>query len=243
MPQQYQSIQIFVPCFIDQMYPDTAVNMVKLLRQAGCEVDYNPKQTCCGQPAFNAGFWAEAQKVGEKWIEDMAKLQRPIVCPSSSCVGYVRNFMSDFKIENPELKAAYEAIEIYEFSDFMVNKLNYLDFGAKFPHKVTYHDACAALRECKIKEEPRQLLAKVEGLQLKELEDGQQCCGFGGTFAVKFEPISTAMGEKKVEHAIASGAEYLVSADYSCLMHLEGYIKKHQSPIKTIHLIDLLASK
>lgn len=240
---QYKNIQVFIPCFIDQMFPQTGVNMVKLLRQAGCEVDYNPEQTCCGQPAFNAGFWAEAQKVGEKWIEDMAKLQRPIICPSSSCVGYVRNFMSDLDIQDAELKATYETIEIYEFCDFVVNKLNYTNFGAKFPHKVTYHDACAALRECKVKDEPRKLLANIEGLELAELADNQQCCGFGGTFAVKFEPISAAMGEKKVEHALATDADYLISADLSCLMHLDGYIKHKKLPLKTMHLIDILISQ
>ncbi len=238
-----KNIQIFVPCFIDQLFPDTAVNMVRLLRQAGCAVDYNPKQTCCGQPAFNSGFWAEAQKVGEKWIKDMHQLNCPIVCPSSSCVGYVRNFMSDLDIQDEELQSIYEGIEIYEFTDFVVNQLGYTNFGASFPHKVTYHDACAALRECKIKEEPRQLLAQVKGLELLELPDQQQCCGFGGTFAVKFEPISAAMGEKKVEHAISTQAEYLVSADWSCLMHLQGYIENKQLPIKTMHLIDVLATQ
>lgn len=237
-------VQIFVPCFIDQLFPQTAVNMVKLLQKAGCEVDYNPAQTCCGQPAFNAGFWEEAYTVGKKFVTDMSKLKAPIICPSSSCVGYVRNFMQDLAFKSPVTAKAYENLKlnIYELSEYLVDKLKVVDFGAKLNGIATYHDACAALRECKIKAAPRKLLEKVEGLKLVEMNENEQCCGFGGTFAVKFEPISVAMAEKKVENALDAGAEYIISADLSCLMHLNGYIQKKKLPLKVMHLADVLMS-
>lgn len=235
-------VQIFVPCFIDQLFPQTAVNMVKLLQKAGVEVDYNPKQTCCGQPAFNAGYWAEANIVAEKFVKDLSQIKAPIVCPSSSCVGYVRSFMQDLVFENPVSNKAFENVRasIFELTAYLVDVLGVVDFGARLDAKVTYHDACAALRECKIKSAPRKLLANVAGLELVEMPETDQCCGFGGTFAVKFEPISVAMAEKKVENALSVDAEYIISADLSCLMHMQGYIEKKKLPLKVMHIADLL---
>jgi L-lactate dehydrogenase complex protein LldE len=235
-------VQIFVPCFIDQLFPQTAVNMVKLLQKAGCEVEYNPKQTCCGQPAFNAGYWEEANVVAEKFVHDLSQIKAPIICPSSSCVGYVRSFMQDLTFASPVSNKAFENIRgsIFELSEYLVDVLGVVDFGAKLDAKVTYHDACAALRECNIKSAPRKLLENVAGLELVEMPETDQCCGFGGTFAVKFEPISVAMTEKKVENALSVGAEYLISADLSCLMQMDGYIQKKKLPLKVMHLADLL---
>jgi L-lactate dehydrogenase complex protein LldE len=235
-------VQIFVPCFVDQLYPQTAMNMVKILEKAGCEVSYNPNQTCCGQPAFNAGFWEDAKEVCSKFLKDF-DASEIIVGPSASCVGFVKNYYSrlfDNSSVHNEVKAISE--NIYELSDFLVNKLNFTKFGAKLPAKATYHDSCAGLRECKIKNEPRQLLSNVEGLELTELKDVETCCGFGGTFAVKFGAISAAMGEQKVENALATGAEYLISTDASCLMHLQGYIDGKKYNLKTMHIADVLAS-
>jgi L-lactate dehydrogenase complex protein LldE len=235
-------VQIFVPCFVDQLYPQTAMNMVKILEKAGCEVSYNPNQTCCGQPAFNAGFWEDAKDVCNKFLKDF-DASEIIVGPSASCVGFVKNYYSrlfDNSSVHNEVKAISE--NIYELSDFLVNKLNFTKFGAKLPAKATYHDSCAGLRECKIKNEPRQLLSNVEGLELTELKDVETCCGFGGTFAVKFGAISAAMGEQKVENALATGAEYLISTDASCLMHLQGYIDGKKYNLKTMHIADVLAS-
>lgn len=130
----------------------------------------------------------------------------------------------------------------FELSDFLVNVLKVEDIGASFPMKATYHDSCAALRECKIKEEPRKLLSKVAGLELVEMNDVETCCGFGGTFSVKYEPISIAMAEQKVNNALQTGAEAIISTDLSCLMHLDGYIQKKQFPLQTFHLADILAS-
>jgi len=235
-------VQIFVPCFVDQLYPQTAMNMVKLLEKAGCEVSYNPNQTCCGQPAFNAGFWDDAKDVCSKFLKDFESDQ-VIVGPSASCVGFVKNYYSrlfDNSSVHNDVKAIGE--NIYELSDFLVNKLGITNFGAKLSGKATYHDSCAGLRECGIKNEPRRLLANVEGLELTELNDVETCCGFGGTFAVKFGAISAAMGEQKVENALATGAEYLISTDASCLMHLQGYIDGKKYNLKTLHITDVLAS-
>jgi len=236
------NVQIFIPCFVDQLYPDTAFNMVKVLEKAGCTVSYNTNQTCCGQPAFNAGFWSEAKDVCSKFLKDFSG-DDYIVSPSASCTGFVRNYYSKL-FDNSSMHNDVKNLgkRIYEFSEFMVQVLNIENVGAVLNGKATYHDSCAGLRECKIKTEPRKLLSNVKGLELTELNDVETCCGFGGTFAVKFESISIAMGEQKVENALATGAEYLISTDLSCLMHLQGYIDNKKYKLKTMHLADVLAS-
>lgn len=235
-------VDLFIPCFIDQVYPQVGMNMVKIFEKLGVDVDYNTEQTCCGQMAFNSGFWDDARKMGEKFIRDFSN-NRYIVAPSASCVGMVRNYYSEL-FNNSSLHNQCKQIQsnIYEFTDFLVNVLHIEDLGAEFNHVITYHDACAALREYGLKEQPRKLLSHVKGLQLNEMKNNDVCCGFGGTFSVKFEPISTAMGEQKVQNAIDSGADYIVSTEASCLMHLQGYISKHKLPIQTIHIADILAS-
>lgn len=235
-------VQIFIPCFVDQLYPHTGFNMVKVLEKAGCEVGYNPAQTCCGQPAFNAGFWDDARSVCRKFLKDFEK-DSYIVAPSASCVGFVRNYYPKIFEDHPELGAA-ESIgnKIYEFSEFLAKVLEITEFNARLEAKATYHDSCAGLRECKIKNEPRQLLSKVQGLEIVELNDVETCCGFGGTFAVKFEPISIAMAEQKVDNALATGAQYIISTDHSCLMHIQGYIDNKGYGLKTLHLADVLAN-
>ncbi|MFA8449824.1 MAG: (Fe-S)-binding protein [Bacteroidales bacterium] len=234
-------IDIFIPCFIDQVYPETGFNMIKILEKLGCKVNYNPKQTCCGQMAFNSGFWEEAKNIGANFIKTFSE-NRPIVGPSASCIGFIRNYYPEL-FYNTAYHNEYKQLKgnIYEFTDFLVNVLKKTDIGAEFNHKITYHDSCASIREYKLNNEPRQLLSNVKGLELIEMKDSKTCCGFGGTFAVKNEPISTAMAEQKVNNALDTGAEYIVSTDLSCLMHQEGYIKKHQLPIKVMHIIDVLA--
>lgn len=236
------TIDLFIPCFVDQIYPETGMNMLKILKKAGVDVHYNPEQTCCGQMAFNSGFRDEAKELGNKFIVDFPH-ERPIVGPSASCVGYVRNYYHDL-FHNTANHLEYKRVvrNIFEISDFLVNQIKFTDFGASFPHKVTYHDSCAGLREYGLKQEGRLLLSKVKGLELIEMKDTHVCCGFGGTFSVKHEPISTAMAEQKVHHAIETGAEYIVSTDLSCLMHQNSYAQKQKLPIKVIHLVDILAS-
>lgn len=236
------TVQLFIPCFVDQLYPQTAFNMIKVLERGGCKVVYNPAQTCCGQPAFNAGFLDDSKAVCGKFLKDF-DAGHPIVAPSASCVGFVKNYYTRL-FDNSSLHHEAFAISknIFEFSDFLVNRLGIIHFGAQLQGRATYHDSCAALRECKIKNEPRQLLANVVGLQLSEMEDVETCCGFGGTFAVKFESISIAMAEQKVDHALATDSNYIISTDLSCLMHLQGYIDNKGYAIKTMHIADVLAT-
>ena len=235
------TVELFIPCFIDQLYPETAYNTVKLLEKAGCKVTYNAEQTCCGQPAFNAGYWDEAKAVGYKFLEDFSD-NVVIVSPSASCTGMVKNYYNDL-FTNTAVHNKCRSIQshIIELSDFLVNVLNKDYFGAELEGKAVYHDSCAGLRECKIKAEPRALLEKVHGLELLEMPDSETCCGFGGTFAVKFEGISSAMAQQKVDNALSVGADYIISTDTSCLMHLQAYIDKENLKIKTMHLADVLA--
>lgn len=235
-------VDIFIPCFIDQIYPDAARNMIKVLEHLGVGVNYNPEQTCCGQPAFNAGFWDQSKEVGEKFIHDFPN-DRPIVSPSASCVGMIKNYYPEL-FHNSVLHNEYKTIRknIYELSDFLVNVLNVTDVGARFDGVATYHDSCSALRELNIKSAPRTLLNKVRGLELREMEDVETCCGFGGSFSVKYEPIAVGMAEQKIIHAEETKADYIISTDLSCLMHLDGYLKKQNKKMKVMHLADVLAS-
>lgn len=235
-------VELFIPCFMDQLYSDTAMNTVKLLEKAGCTVEYNPAQTCCGQPAFNAGFWDDAKTVGTKFLDDFSE-EGVIVSPSASCTGMVKNYYTDLFLNTVKHnKCRAIQANIFELSQFLVNILQFDYFGAELEGRAVYHDSCAGLRECKIKAEPRQLLEKVHGLELIALKDNDTCCGFGGTFAVKFDAISSAMAQQKVNNALEAGAEYIISTDASCLLHLQGYIDKNSLPIKTMHLADVLTS-
>lgn len=236
------NIQIFIPCFIDQLFPETAFNMVKVLEKAGCTVSYNPAQTCCGQPAYNAGFLNEAKQVVTKFRRDFSE-DIPVVCPSASCTGFIRNYQPSLLSNKPATAAYIHSKEKYfEFSEFLTEVLGVEEFNAEFNAIATYHDSCAALRECKIKEGPRKLLSHVKGLTLTEMADNETCCGFGGTFAVKFAPISVAMAQQKITNAIASGAEYIISTDLSCLMQIDSVCKKEKVSLKSIHLADVLAA-
>jgi L-lactate dehydrogenase complex protein LldE len=236
------NVQIFIPCFVDQLFPDTAFNMVKVLEKAGCTVSYNSNQTCCGQPAFNAGFWDESKAVCSKFLKDF-KGAEYIVAPSASCVGFIRNYYGKlFNNSSDHNNVIKLADKTFEFSEFMIQVLGVDKVGARLEGKATYHDSCAGLRECKIKEEPRRLLSNVQGLSLIEMEDVETCCGFGGSFAVKFEAISIAMADQKVTHALATGSQYLISTDLSCLMHLDGFIKNKGYKLQTLHIADVLAN-
>jgi len=235
-------VQLFIPCFIDQLYPQVAFNTVKVLEKAGYTVAYNTQQTCCGQPAFNAGFWGESKDVCTKFVQDFDGADY-IVSPSASCAGFVRNnygkLFENNAFQSPVKKVASQ---IFELSEFLVKILAVTELGASFNGKATFHDSCAGLRECNIKAEPRALLSQVNGLELVEMNDTETCCGFGGIFAVKYDTISVAMADQKIDHAIATEAEYIISTDMSCLMHLDGRINFNGQQIKVIHLADVLAS-
>lgn len=237
-------VDIFIPCFMDQLYPQVAFNMVKVLEKLDCQVHYNPNQTCCGQPAYNAGYFKDATDVAEKFLDDFSTSRRYIVSPSASCVGMVCNSYEDLfrkSLKNRELQEIRS--KIHEFSDFVVNVLGVEKVpGSRLDGVATYHDSCSALRECNIKLEPRKLLRNVEGLELREMEETDQCCGFGGTFAVKFEAISVGMSELKLEHAAKVNPDFLISTDSSCLLQMGSVISQKEIPIKPMHLVDVLAS-
>jgi len=228
-------VALFIPCFVDQLFPNAGIAMVTVLRRLNVDVYYPQEQTCCGQPAFNTGYWDEARTLAKRYCEIFAGADA-VVCPSGSCTAMVRNFY-------PELLGAQSSIpRTYEFAEFLVKQLGVTDVGAKFPARVTYHDSCHALRELRLKDEPRQLLRKVQGLELLEMDQAETCCGFGGTFSVKFPMISYAMDEVKVTSIQKTGAEYVVSGDSSCLMQIDGYLRRQNLPIKTISLAEVLAS-
>lgn len=233
------NVQLFIPCFVDQLYPQVGISMWKVLEKAGCQVQYNPKQTCCGQPAFNAGFHEDARDVCSKFMRDFAGTDY-IVAPSASCIGFVKNYYPTLFPEGSESTAPLAA-RVFELSEFLVDVLGVEDLGARFAAQATYHDSCAALRELHIKSAPRRLLAQVKGLTLTEMAEAETCCGFGGTFAVKFQAISSAMADQKLHHATATGARIIISTDMSCLMHIQGYADQQQKGVRCLHLAEVLA--
>ncbi len=234
-------ISLFVPCFVDLMYPRVGISMVRIFEKLGHTVECASGPACCGQPAFNTGYWDESRAIATKVMEALQDAEA-VVIASGSCGAMLKVFY-------PELFAGtiYEAMsralspKCHEFSSFLVNQLGVTDLGATFLHKVTFHDGCHGLRELNNKRPPRELLAKVKGLELIEMGAAETCCGFGGTFSAKFPAISTAMGEVKCASAIETKAEYIVSCDSSCLMQIQGLADKQRQSLKTIHLAEILA--
>src|SRR4051812_32856587 len=234
-------ITLFIPCFVDLMFPKVGISMVQILERLGHTVECPEELSCCGQPAFNSGYWEEARTVA---VKVLARLQKAevVVIASGSCGAMLKVFCPELFAGTEHAQAAKElAGKCYEFSDFLVTRLGVTELGARFPAKVTFHDGCHGLRELGIKKPARQLLAKVGELELIEMQDAEVCCGFGGTFAAKFPMISTAMGEVKCASALETGAEYIVSNDSSCLMHLQSLLDRQGKKLKTIHLAEVLA--
>ncbi len=234
-------VSLFVPCFVDQLLPEVAVDTVQVLRRIGCAVEFPEDQTCCGQPAFNTGYWNDARPCAEHFVR-VFKHADVVVCPSGSCVTMIRTFY-------PELLAASSlredaialASRTFEFSEFLVKVAAVTQVGATFPHAVTYHASCHGLRELHLRDQPLQLLRQVNGLTLIEMARCEECCGFGGTFAAKFSDISAAMGNSKAESVAATGAEFVTATDPSCLMHLQGILGKRDATTRTIYLASILA--
>ncbi len=236
------TVTLFIPCFVNLLYPKVGISIVGILEKLGHEVEYAEELGCCGQPPFNAGHWDAAREAARPVLARL-RAAEAVVIASGSCGAMLKVFYPELFAGHPEeAEARALAARCWEFSDFLVNKLGVTDLGASFPHTVTYHDGCHGLRELGLKRPARELLARVRGLQLVEMGEAEACCGFGGTFAAKFPSISTAMGEVKCASACATGAEFLVSADSSCLMHLQGLAARQQQPLKTLHLAEILAS-
>ena len=238
-----KKVSIFVPCFVDQLLPQVAIDTVKVLRRIGYSVDFPADQTCCGQPGYNTGYWDEARPCAERFVR-VFKNAEVIVCPSGSCTTMVRKFYSQLLAGNSYgEEAAAIAHRTFEFSEFLVKIAGITDLGVSFPHTVTYHASCHGLRELGIRDEPLQLLRKVHGLKLVDMARLDECCGFGGTFATKFADISVAMGTSKAESITESGAEFVTSIDPSCLLHIQGILGRKESAAKTIHLASILAKE
>ncbi|HEY6292962.1 MAG TPA: (Fe-S)-binding protein [Terriglobia bacterium] len=240
-------VELFITCLADQFYPGVGEAAVKVLRRLGVDVSFNAAQTCCGQPAFNTGYREEARAVAARTLDLFVSSGGAdyVVSPSGSCTSMMRVFYTElFEHDPARLSQARElAGRVFEFSEFLVKILKVDDVGASFPHRIAYHDSCHLLRELGVSEEPRRLLRAVRGAALVELGDHRLCCGFGGTFSVKFPEVSVAMGEDKLKVATAAGAEYLVANDSGCLMHLAGLIHRQGLAVKTMHLAEVLASR
>jgi L-lactate dehydrogenase complex protein LldE len=236
-------VTLFIPCFVDMCYPRVGISIVQILERLGHDIDYPEELACCGQPAFNSGYWKETRPMAERVLKRLRKAEA-VVIASGSCGAMLKKFYPELFANTRQAGAANElAARCYEFSDFLVTRLGITDLGAHFPHRVTFHDGCHGLRELGNKKQPRELLAKVRGLDLIEMSEAETCCGFGGMFSAKFPMISTAMGEVKCSSALETGAEYVVSNDASCNMHIQGLADRQRLSLRTIHLAEVLNSR
>jgi L-lactate dehydrogenase complex protein LldE len=225
----------------DAIYPRVGEAMVRILARYGIEMNFPRTQTCCGQPAFNSGFWDEARASARTMLEAFADSDF-VIAPSGSCVGMIRHYYPKLFEHDPALAAQAQALadKTCEFSQFLVGVLGVEDVGAVFPHKVTYHPSCHGSRLLGVKDEPMKLLANVKGLELVKLPYAEDCCGFGGTFAVKMSDISGAMVDEKSTHVLETEAEVLVGLDMGCLMNIAGNLRYRGAPIRVMHLAELL---
>jgi L-lactate dehydrogenase complex protein LldE len=234
-------VSLFITCLADQLYPEVGESVVRLLHDYGCEVDFPEAQLCCGQPAFNSGYQDEAREVARGLIRAFEHSDY-VVSPSGSCTGMVHHYYPYLFENEPEWKAKAEALvgKMYEFSQFLVGVLGVTDVGASFPHKVTYHPSCHAMRLLGVREEPQKLIGAVKNLEFTELPRKEDCCGFGGTFAVKMADMSEAMVCEKAACVCETGAEVLVGTDMGCLMNIGGRLNKEGKPVRVMHLAQLL---
>lgn len=241
-------IGLFVPCYVDALYPEVGVSTYKLLKSLGIDVDYPERQTCCGQPMGNAGFQKLAKPLAQSF-DEMFKDYDYVVAPSASCAAYVRFFHPNILGKEHKCEAAGKTIDIVEFLHDVV-KVESLP--AKFPHKVSVHNSCHGVRELGLSSPSERnvpqfnkiidLLKLVEGIEIFEPERKDECCGFGGMFAIEEPAVSTRMGQDKIRRHMATGAEYITGPDSSCLMHMQGIAQKDGSPIKFIHVVQILAA-
>lgn len=233
-------VTLFIPCLVDQFAPNVGICTYNILKKLGCEINFPFEQTCCGQPAYNTGYHYEAKILAERFLR-LFKNSKFIVAPSGSCVAMVKNYYGNLELTN-EYQDIYQDLRnrIYEFSDFLVNVLNITDFNTKLNKKVTYHQSCHLLRELRISEEPKILIKNIRGIEFIEMNESDRCCGFGGTFAVKFPELSNFLTEEKVANIEATGAQFVVSNDVSCLLNIEGVIKRKKLKVRTVHIAELL---
>ncbi len=240
--QTARKVALFVPCFVDQVMPQAAIDTLAVLRRIGCEVVFPEDQTCCGQPGFNTGHWESALPCAEHFVRVFSKYES-IVCPSGSCTSMVRKHYPELLESSPlHDEAVAVGQRVYEFAEFLVRVAKVTDVGASFPHAVAYHPSCHGTRELGIYDEPMQLLRAVRDIDLRPLPNETECCGFGGMFSTKFGMISAAMGDTKAVNIEDTGAEFVTAIDPSCLMHLDGIFGATRRKLKTIYLAGILAS-
>ncbi len=235
---------LFVTCIIDQLYPQVGVSAVRVLRRLGVDVDFPADQTCCGQPLYNAGFATQARRLAERVLHSFG-LSRYVVVPSGSCAAMLRVFYQDIFAQDPPMaeRAAQLAERVYEFSEFLVKVVGVTDVAAAYRAKAAYHPGCHLLRELEAGEEPMQLLGQVTGLDLTPLPQSETCCGFGGSFSVKYPHISEGMLADKIENIRAAGADTLIACDMGCLMHIGGGLSRQQSAVAVRHIAEVLAGE
>jgi L-lactate dehydrogenase complex protein LldE len=236
-------VALFIPCYVDLINPEVGVSVVRVLRKLDVGVVYPEGQTCCGQPAFNSGFFDEARAVARHFLDvfDRERFDY-VVCPSGSCTTMVSHYYPFLFKELPEERERSEALghRVREFSDFLVNVLEVKNLGAHYAGRAVFHCGCHQRRELGVLEEPKELLRNVEGLDLLDWENEELCCGFGGTFSVKMPDVSTAMADEKIRALEKSGADTLISCDSSCLMHLRGRLKRTGHDTRVYHLAQIL---
>ncbi len=235
-------VSLFIPCMVDTLVPEVGEAMARVLMRLGLELDYPREQTCCGQPAFNAGYWEDAQRVARQFLRAFEQSEA-IVSPSGSCVSMVRNHYEElFAESSSELARAREiGARTYELTEFLVRRLGVTDVGARFAGKLTYHESCHLSRELGIKDEPRALVRAVQGAELVEMPEADRCCGFGGTFSVKFPEVSAAMARRKAESIQSTGADAVIICDPGCLIQVRGYLHRHKINVRALHVAELLA--
>ncbi len=237
-------VSLFVTCMVNQLFPKVGMAMAAVLEYLGYELDFPENQTCCGQPAFNSGYRAEARTVARHFLNVFESCET-IVIPSGSCTSMITHHFAELFRNDPETLARVDALEkrVWEFSTFLTEVAGAEDVGARFEEVVTFHDGCHALRELGVKSAPRRLLRHVRGLELREMEPAEECCGFGGTFSVKFGELSGAMARDKIAAIQKTGARTVVSLDSSCLMQIQGALSRAGVDIRTMHLAEVLASR
>ena len=239
-----QRLSLFVTCMVDQLFPKIGLAMTDVLERLGFEVDFPEAQTCCGQPAFNSGYCSEARTIARHFL-DVFEKSECIVVPSGSCTSMITHHFADLFQDEPPVLARVHALakRVWEFSTFLTEGAGVEDVGARLQGVVTFHDGCHGLRELGIRSAPRRLLAHVRELELREMEPAEECCGFGGTFSVKFAALSGAMARTKIEAIARTGAATVVSLDPSCLMQIQGAVSRAGLKLRTMHLAEVLASR
>ena len=239
------TIQLFITCILDSLYPEVGEAVVHVLERAGAQVAFPEKQTCCGQPAFNAGMRAQARQMAEHNIKVFEAVSGPVVVPSGSCTAMVRHSYLELFSEDPAwLERAEElAGRTYEFTEYLVDVLGVIDVGAHFSGKFTYHPSCHLTRELGVKRQPRELLGSIQGAEFIELPNQEECCGFGGLFSVEFPEISGEMMSRKIENIEAIGASLVVSCDAGCISNINGGLHRQGKPPRAVHIAELLDKK